>query len=147
MPPTQLNSEVEVDAPVAHVYRVLTDFERYHEWNPFITSISGKLAEGETLEVALSLPEGKDYVLRPRLTRVRADAELRWRGHFLHSALLAGEHFFQLSARGETKTRFVQGEIFSGLLLRFQGATLTRSLRGFVYMNQALKRRAESTFR
>lgn len=147
MPGTQLNTEVEIDAPVTHVYRVLTDFERYHEWNPFITAISGKLRDGETLDVEMSLPEGKTYQLRPKLIRVTENSELRWRGHFLLPSLLEAEHFFQLSERGATRTRFVQGELFSGLLVRFSGKTLTLTMRGFVYMNQALKKRAETTFR
>lgn len=147
MPGTQLNTEVEINAPVSHVYGVLTDFASYHEWNPFITAVDGKLAVGEQLVVDLSLPEGKSYTVKPRLTSVRENAELRWRGHFLLPALLDAEHFFQLSARGPQLTRFVHGENFSGFLLRFSAQTLTLTMRGFVYMNQALKKRAESSFR
>jgi hypothetical protein len=146
MPRTELRTEVEIDAPVSHVYRVLTAFERYPEWNPFITSISGRLESGQALAVEMSLPEGKTYLLKPRLTVVSPDRELRWCGHFLRPALLQADHFFQLSERGEALTRVVHGENFTGLLLRFAGSTLTQTARGFVYMNQALKKRAESTW-
>lgn len=147
MPRTELRTEVEIDAPVSHVYRVLTAFEHYPEWNPFITAISGQLLSGQTLAVEMSLPEGKTYLLKPRLTVVSPDHELRWRGDFLLPALLQADHFFQLSERGEARTGFVQGENLSGLLLRFAGSSLTQAARGFVYMNQALKKRAESTWR
>jgi hypothetical protein len=147
MPRTELRTEVEISTPVSHVYRVLTDFEHYPEWNPFITAISGKLSSGQELSVEMSLPEGKTYVLKPRLTQVAENSELRWRGHFLFPALLDTDHFFQLSERSEALTRVVQGENFTGLLLRFAATTLTRTARGFVYMNQALKKRAESTWR
>ena len=147
MPRTELRTEVEIDAPVSHVYDVLTDFSHYAEWNPFVTAISGKLAVGEQLSVEMSLPEGKTYLLKPKLTHVAERAELRWRGHFLLPALLDADHFFLLSEQRENVTRFVQGENFSGLLLRFSGRTLTLTARGFVYMNQALKKRAESTWR
>jgi hypothetical protein len=146
MPRTELRTEVEIAAPCAHVYRVLTDFASYPEWNPFITSIAGKLALGEPLKVELSLPEGSAYVLRPKLTQVTENAELRWRGHFWLPSLLESEHLVQLHPRGEMLTRVVQGENFSGFLLRFAGSSLTLTARGLVYMNQALKKRAESSW-
>ncbi|HKY41161.1 MAG TPA: SRPBCC domain-containing protein [Polyangiaceae bacterium] len=143
MATTELRTEVEINAPAAHVYRILTDFERYHEWNPFIPSIAGKLQVGQQLALEVSLPEGKSYLLKPRITQLTEDAELRWRGSYLFPFLLQAEHFFLVAERGERQTRFVQGENFSGLLLRFAGSMLTLTARGLVYMNQALKKRAE----
>src|SRR5687767_1999859 len=110
MPQTELRTEVEINAPAAHVYRVLTDFAQYQAWNPFITAIQGKLVIGERLSVEMSLPEGKTYSLEPRLTQVTENRELRWRGHFMLPALLDAEHFFQLGERGEALTRLVQGQ-------------------------------------
>jgi hypothetical protein len=147
VPRTELRAEVEIDAPLSHVYGVLTDFPRYSEWNPFITAIAGKLVEGEQLTVDLSLPEGSSHELKPRLMQVSENAELRWRGHFWLPSLLQAEHFFQLEGRGATLTRFVQGQNFSGFLLRFASKTVTQTARGLVYMNQALKKRAESSWR
>jgi hypothetical protein len=147
VPRTELRAEVEINAPLSHVYRVLTDFPKYTEWNPFITAIAGKLITGEQLTVDLSLPEGSSYELKPRLMQVTEDAELRWRGHFWLPSLLEAEHFFLLEGRGDALTRCVQGQNFSGFLLRFATKTLTQSARGLVYMNQALKKRAESGWR
>lgn len=147
MPRTELRTEVEIDAPVTHVYRVLTDFRHYEEWNPLIPSIVGNLALGEKLSLELSLPEGKTYLLSPRVLQVTENAELRWSSNFWLPALLEAEHFFLLSAAGEAKTRLVQGQNFSGFLLRFAGQALTQTARGFVYMNQALKKRSESSWR
>jgi hypothetical protein len=127
------------------VFTVLTDFQRYPEWNPFLTSLAGRLAVGQKLALELSLPEGKTYLLEPEVTQVTENAEIRWRGRFLFPALLELEHFLLLSERGERLTRVVQGQNFSGFLLRFGGGALTLSARGCVYMNQALKKRAEST--
>ena len=141
----EIRTEVEIAAPAREVWRALTEFAEYQEWNPFITQISGELAEGQTLSVSLSLPEGRDFVIQPRLLRCQESEELRWRGHFLFPGLFDGEHFFRLEALGRDRTRFVQGENFTGLLVRFAGRTITRAARGFVYMNQALKRRVEAS--
>jgi hypothetical protein len=145
MPRTELRSEVEISAPVAHVYGVLSDFRHYEEWNPFLTAVSGKLEVGQKLKLEMSLPEGQTYLLEPTVTQVTENATLRWRGRFLFPALLEAEHFFELSEREPGVTRVVQGQNFSGFLLRFAGNALTLAARGSVYLNQALKKRAEST--
>jgi len=144
MPNTELRSEVEINAPPSHVYAVLTDFPRYELWNPFLTSVRGELAVGRKLSVEMSLPEGKIYVLEPEVTQV-SELALRWRARFAAAALLEAEHLFLLKEAGPGVTRLVQGLNFSGFLLRFSGVALTQSARGCVYMNQALKKRAEST--
>jgi len=139
----ELRTEVEIEAAAADVWRVLTDFASYPEWNPFITEIRGDLREGTALEVSLSVPEGRDLHFRPRLLRCENERELRWRGHFLFAGLFDGEHFFRLEAVSPSRTRFIHGENFTGILVRFASATLSKAARGFVYMNRALKRRVE----
>ena len=145
MSKTELRTEVEIAAPLMHVYRVLTDFDSYQAWNPFLTAVSGQLAVGQNLSVEMSLPEGKTYLLEPVVTQVTENSELRWSGRFMFPALLEAEHFFLLTERGERLTRVVQGHNFSGFLLRFAGNSLTLAARGSVYMNLALKKRAESS--
>ena len=140
----EIRTELEIAAPASHVWRILTDFPRYGEWNPFITEIAGELSVDRKLQVLLSLPEGRDVRIRPQLLKCDENRELCWRGHLLFPGLFDGEHFFRLDAVSEARTRFVQGENFSGVLVRFSGRTITRAARGFVYMNQALKRRAEA---
>lgn len=142
MQPIDLRSEVEINAPAERVLCVLTDFERYHEWNPFIPTIAGKALVGQQLALELSLPEGKTYRLRPQVTHL-SPTELRWRGSYLFPFLLEAEHYFLLNERGAQLTRFAQGQRLSGFLLRFAGNGLNLVLRGFAHMNQALKKRAE----
>jgi hypothetical protein len=139
----EIRTEVEIDAPIGAVWNVLVDFARYPEWNPFIVGLEGTPAEGERLTVTLSMPEtAKEYRFRPRILRCEPEKELRWLGHLWVKGLFDGEHFFRLEPRGE-RTRFIHGEDFFGILLRFSGQMFTLTTRGFVYMNQALKQRVE----
>lgn len=140
----ELNTEVVIAAPVEEVWRILTDFGAYSEWNPLITKIAGEARPGCTLEVEISLPEGNSSTFRPAVLVVTPNRELRWRGKLGFPWLFQGEHFFKLEPSG-SGTRFIHGEHFSGVLVKFMGRTLTQTARGFVYMNQALKRHAEQT--
>jgi hypothetical protein len=140
----ELRTEVEIDAPPERVWAVLTDFARYPEWNPFITRISGELEVGTKLAVTLSPPESRDWTFRPSVLVCDAPRELRWLGHLWFKGLFDGEHFFRCLPADGGRTRFVQGENLKGFLVKYVTASLTHVTRGFVYMNQALKKRVES---
>ena len=141
----QLRTELQIDAPPERVWSVLTDFSTYHEWNPFILSVDGDARVGERLRVRLSPPESDESTFSPRVLVFDPPYELRWKGQLLFKGLFDGEHFFQCKEGPNGGTRFVHGEDFGGLLVRFVRERLKHVARGFVYMNEALKRRVEST--
>lgn len=141
----EIRTEIEIAASPAAVWKVLTDFALYPEWNPFIPTVAGPLEVGATLDVLLTPPNGSDMRVRPKLLVVDPDRELRWRGQLLFPQLFAGEHFFRIVELAPDKTRFVHGEDFTGILVRLLGSSITKAARGFVFMNQALKRRVEES--
>jgi hypothetical protein len=143
----ELRTEIEIEAPPAAIWKVLTDFARYPEWNPFIPEISGQLEVGSELQVVIAPPDSSEMRFRPTLLALKPDEELRWRGKLFVSGLFDGEHFFRLIAISSHRTRFVHGENFSGILVKMFRKTLTQTARGFVFMNQALKRRVETSSR
>ncbi|HLE55364.1 MAG TPA: SRPBCC domain-containing protein [Thermoplasmata archaeon] len=58
--------------------------------------------------------------------------------------LFDGEHIFEIEPAGAGRTRFVQREVFRGLLVPVLARSLDRDTkRGFEEMNRALKMRAE----
>lgn len=139
----QLQSTIEIAAPAERVWAILTDFGAYPEWNPFIPSIEGDAREGAALNVRIAPPGGRAMTFKPRVTAAEQERLLRWLGRLGLPGLLDGEHSFRLDPAGAGRTRFVQSERFSGLLVRFFAKTLAQTERGFAQMNEALKRRAE----
>lgn len=140
----QLRTEIEILAPKSAVWRVLADFPSYPEWNPFIVSIAGEQRAGAQLEIILSPPEGSETTIRPALVVFEPEAELRWKGHLLHPRVFQGIHFLKLTEVEPNRTRVTHGEDFSGFLVKFLNSVITKAARGFVYMNQALKKRVEA---
>ncbi len=140
----EIRTEIEIDASVARVWELLTDFERFGEWNPFIPKIDGELAVGSRLEVRLTPPGGGGMTFRPTVTKVEPGREFRWLGHVLFPGLFDGEHIFELEPLGSDRTRLVQREEFRGILawlLHWSVGYATR--RGFELMNQKLKELVE----
>ncbi len=141
--PRELRSEINIDASAERVWEVLTDFEALPEWNPFLKRASGRLEEGQRIEIVLQPPGRKATTFRPTLLRVDPDRELRWLGHVGIPGVFDGEHVFLIESRTPSRVHFIQRESFRGLLRPFLGNLLRDSERGFAAMNAALKSRAE----
>ena len=140
----EIETTVEIDAPPAAVWRVLTDFESYGDWNPFIRSIAGNVREGERLTVRLEPPGGKGMTITPTVLAAKPDRELRWKGRLVIPGLFDGEHAFRIEPLDDQRSRFVHGERFTGILVGFVKGTLGKTEAGFEQMNAALKRRVEA---
>jgi hypothetical protein len=141
----ELRTEIEIDTPPEQVWRVLTDFGAYRDWNPFIRSIEGKLQVGERLKVRITPPDSRAMTFRPTVRAAEPARELRWLGRLLVPGLFDGEHRLALEPLEGGRSRFTQSERFSGLLVGLLGGAHKATERGFDGMNEALKRRAERT--
>jgi hypothetical protein len=139
----RIETEIDINAPAAKVWAVLTDFEHMPLWNPFITAIAGELAPGQRLTVTIRPPGKSGMTFQPTLLKVAPERELRWLGHFIVSGILDGEHYFLLDPLDTERTRLTHGESFSGLLVGFLQGTLDATETGFNAMNAALKRQVE----
>lgn len=140
----EISTDIQIQAPAACVWHELVDFTAYPRWNPFIPSIAGARMPGGKLSVLLQLPNGKRMRFRPVIHRLKEHQCLVWRGHWLIPGLFDGEHSFELTAQGETLTRLVHKECFSGILVPMLWNSLEREVRqGFMHMNEALKKRCE----
>jgi hypothetical protein len=140
----EITTAIDIDVKPEAVWKVLTDFEEYPEWNPFIRSISGEKVVGRRLSARIEPPEGRPMTFRPEVIKVDPGRELRWKGQLLIKGLFDGEHYFLLRENAGGSTRFVHGEQFSGILVGIFGRTLEKTKRGFNMMNAALKARCES---
>jgi hypothetical protein len=144
---TEIRHEVEIDAPPEEIWAVLTDTGAYADWNSFVRRLDGELAVGARLDVEIAPPGGRAMTFRPTVVAVEPERELRWLGHLLVRGLFDGEHRFELEPLPGGRTRFVQSERFSGLLVRPLRGTLDKTQRGFAQMNEALKQRSEARAR
>lgn len=141
-----ITTDIEIDAEPAAVWAVLTDLDRFAEWNPFMVRAGGRVAPGERLEVHLQpVGAGRGMTFRPRVLVAEPGRELRWLGRLGFGGLFDGEHYFVLQERSGGRSRLVHGETFRGLLVPLMGGALSRTEVSFRALNQALKERVESS--
>jgi hypothetical protein len=141
----ELRTEMHILAAAEQVWDVLTDTDRYNEWNPFIKSLRGKLVEGEFIQVELQPADKKTMTIRPKIVLVKECKELRWKGRLFLPGMFDGEHIFELIAMEDQTTRFIHREKFSGILVPLLKKMLNdNTRRGFEMMNQRLKEQCEN---
>ena len=135
-----ITTEIHILATPERVWRILTDLDRYPEWNPFITRASGQLAEGRRLSI-----QAGDMAFKPVVQVFRPDRELQWLGSLWFKGLFDGAHRFELIPQADGTTLLRHSEDFSGLLVGVLASKLDQDTRaGFEAMNEALKARAET---
>lgn len=138
----RIEAAILIAAKPDQVWGHLTDFAAYPDWNPFVQRIEGSLDVGKRLTVRIVPPGGQGSTFRPRILIVIPGRQLRWVGSLRVPGLFRGEHWFRIEP-ADGGSRFVQGEVFSGLLVPIMGGILDKTLAGFETMNAALKERAE----
>ena len=141
----EIRAEVEIKGSSEQVWRGLTQFEKYPEWNPFIRKISGELLDGAKLDVTISTFIGMNMDFKLTVDSILQNRGMRWLGQTLMPGLLDGKHYFEIKQLEGGKVQFVQYEQFSGLLLPVSWVFVSRSAkRNFESMNLGLKEWVES---
>ena len=127
------------------MWSILSDFNNYKNWNPFIKSVEGKVEEGKKFKVTIQQPNSKPLTFSPKCLKFEESKELRWLGHLLLPGIFDGEHIFELMETKDGNTVFIHRENFKGILVPFIWKSLNKDTRnGFELMNHELKMRVEN---
>ncbi|MCY3812074.1 MAG: SRPBCC domain-containing protein [Gammaproteobacteria bacterium] len=135
---------VTIEAPVEKVWRVLTDFERYGEWNPFTPDVRADLTMGARVDMRVTMG-----AFRLKQTEIICALEpprrLAWRTTIGARWLLHAVREQRLEMLGNESCRYVTEDEFKGVLMPLV-ILLTGGFvrRGFNAVAAALKQRAEA---
>ncbi len=135
----QIKTSITINASKEKVWKILTDFENYNQWNSFIKSVTGTLKVGKHIKVEL-----QGMTFKPVVLTFNENSELKWLGHLWFKGLFDGEHKFKLTDNGNGTTNFEHSENFSGILVKLFSKKIDKDTKnGFEQMNKELKLRAE----
>ncbi|WP_428276100.1 SRPBCC domain-containing protein [Candidatus Palauibacter sp.] len=135
---------VEIDAPIERAWEVLTDFERYGEWNPFTPSVATDFEIGSPVELYVRMGPWRLKQIE-RIEAVEPPHLIAWSTTMGHRFLICALREQRLEAVGNGRCRYRTTDDFSGLLiplvmLLFGGFVR----RGFNDVARELKARAET---
>jgi hypothetical protein len=139
----ELCTEIEIQASPEKVWQILADLDKWTEWNPFIQHAIGKAQVGEKVDITFK-SGSKEMTLHCTVVKVKPNKKLCWKYHVMLPGLFRGEHSFTIEPLDNNRVRFIDREIFNGLLVSAQAKDIdTNSRQGFEAMDRALKARAE----
>ena len=140
----EIKTEILINATPDKVWSILTNFENYPTWNPFIKLLTGEVKVGNKVTAKIVPPGGAGMTFKPKILTLKTNKELSWLGHFLFPGIFDGKHKFVLVDNGNNTTTFMQSEQFNGILLPFFEKQLDNNTkRGFEEMNIKLKELSE----
>ncbi|WP_419861995.1 SRPBCC domain-containing protein [Candidatus Palauibacter sp.] len=135
---------VEIDAPVERAWEILTDFERYGEWNPFTPSVATDFEIGAPVELYVRMGPWRLKQVE-RIEAVEPPQLIAWSTTMGHRFLISALREQRLEPVGDGRCRYRTTDDFSGLLIPlvmlFFGGFVRR---GFNDVARGLKARAET---
>ena len=141
-----IETHIIVDCTPEKIWDILTNFEEYELWNPFMTIVEGDAKLGAKIKVQIRTMRGKQRIYHPIITKFEINKELRWKGKSFLPGIFDGERIFLIDKTADNKVAFFHKELFSGLGVKLVGNKLDENLgEGFEKMNLALKKRAENS--
>ena len=130
--------DIEVRAPVACIWALLTDSKGMARWNSTVTLVEGEIREGGKLRIHVA---GTDRVFTPKVSGVVEQERMTWTGGFM--PLFKGVRTFELVPGDYGFVNFAMAERFSGLLLPFVQSSFPDFGSIFAQFATDLKREAE----
>jgi hypothetical protein len=139
-PAVTVREEMVIVAPRERVWRLLTEFEGYEDWNPFITWARGDARIGDTVRFRRKPQASDAEEIEAEVMDVKVRRKLRWRSRKYLPGILDEEHTFRVLPLGPDRVRLVYEGRFEGVLQPF--ADLEETKRGYERMAHALRDRA-----
>ena len=141
----RISETLEVAAPAATVWNVITDLARYPEWNPFVVACRSTLEPGAPIDMRVRvLP----FVAQPQRETIFTHVPGRRLSYGvapMRLGALASERSHAVEPLAADRARYVSDFRLDGWLAPVVDALLGRRLAaGFAAMTAAIKARAEA---
>ncbi len=141
--PKCVRAEVDIDAPIEHVWRILNDIDRYGEWNPFTPNVETTLRIGDPIRLQVRLVGGRLIHRVEWITR-NEPYTLGWEMKLGARFVLHAERVQVLTAIDEGRTHYMTEDRFSGWLRSLVVGLFGKAMeRGFRDCGLGLKKAAE----
>jgi hypothetical protein len=115
-----------VEGSKQDVWRALTDFDAYSEWNPVFTEASGEARQGGELHLTATLPGHDPEELDAEILIFRPERKLRWQDRLLLPGVRDWEYELVLEPLADGRVRIAQLLHFEGLLAPFADTDAAR---------------------
>ena len=140
------SDEVVIEAPAALVWEIITDFEKYGEWNQFCPSIEGELEIGSPVKMQVDLGNGLQEQVE-YITCIEAPGKITWSMENKPGDPIHADRSQVVTALDDGRCSYVTYDDFSGDFAAEMVKQMGEQVRsGFNLCARNLKQRAEALF-
>ena len=142
--PVKVEHRIGIRAPAEVIWGIVSDIDRWSEWNPLYSKAAGVVRMGAQLDLELALDGQPRRAIQPVILDWVPNEQIHWRLK-MAGGLVVTTRFIEIEALSATGCIFANGELFGG----FGGPPLVRRMgrvirQGFREMSEALKAKAEA---
>lgn len=139
----QISSKIIINAPKAFVWKILLDFEKYEEWNPFTRKVDCDLVVGNEVGLHVDMNgNGKTMLSKQSLLWLKEFESIAW--GVKSGFPIKNERAQILTVIDENTTEYHTYDKFYGFLVPLVVLFFGKKIqKGFDGIAQALKERAE----
>jgi hypothetical protein len=140
----QVSASVEIDAPPEQVWKILTEFDRYAEWNSFNVSMATTFEIGAAVRMEVALIGKRTQMQTEYITTLEPGAKVCWSMNQPPAWLLGATRCQLLEPLDGDRTRYTSDDLITGILAPVVMFIYGRAMqRGFEAVCCGLKRHAE----
>lgn len=141
----EINTEILINAPKKNIWKILTDFPSYSEWNPFLIKVIGEVSPNSNI-FFVAKSEGVILPVFANILEYEFEKKFSWGGPPFpwFRNVFGAEHFFIIEEISPTQCRFRNNERMEGMLADATWGLIEKMEPAYHAMNQALKERAEA---
>lgn len=144
----EIQTEIEINAPLKKVWSILADVSKWQDWSPIINKASGAASFGSKLNITMCGKDGKAGKAGPQyepvITVFEEPRHFSWQAKMAAGFIFTNGKVFQLEETSSGGTRLIHKETFSGMMVPMMWGQMERSVPTMLAsMNEALKQKAE----
>jgi len=142
--PFVIEQALDIDAPAAVVWEVLTDFAKYPDWNPFVVEAKSTLQPGAAIEMRVQLV-AKPQFQREWIREVQPGQGFSYSMKPMPLGALRSFRSHAIEAQAKERSRYVSHFEMQGWMEPVVLGLFRKGLtQGFEGMTQGVKTRAEA---
>lgn len=144
----EIRTEIEIAAPPAKVWNILTEVDKWQDWNPVIRDANGKATLGSKLSITMCGKEGKAGKAGPKyepvVTVFEEPRRFQWTATMMAGFVFTNGKILELE-QNASGTRLIHKETFSGMMVPLIWGQMKSSVPEMLNsMNEALKIKIET---
>ncbi|MGP8023888.1 MAG: SRPBCC family protein [Methanobacterium sp.] len=74
----EIYTEIEINSSAKIIWNILTNFDNYPNWNPFMKQIIGELQEDSKIQITIKPYNSRSITYKPKILELKPEEKIKW---------------------------------------------------------------------